>query len=421
MSASSREVLERALAQIEADAALNAWSYLDAAAARRAAGDSDARLTAGDARSPLEGRPIAIKANIAVQGWPQDAGLLSRRGLTAVHDAPVIARLRAAGAVLLGQTRMDSGALGAEGRSIDGPIHNPRRAGHSAGGSSGGSAAALAAGHVGLALGTDTIGSVRIPAAFCGIASLKPSAGCISLEGVVPLHADYDHVGPMTASAADLQKLWTVLAGQSTPPPPAGSDMADLPIGYLADAEALGATPAVLDHYANGLAILRDMGARLQPLQLAPLEPGRTRKAIFALCEHMMWLAHRDSLEQHPEWYPPSLTGMLQFGAALDASRLDGFRERIGRFAMALRAMLQPLRALVTPTTPAQAFAFDGPTPLDLADLTAIATAAALPAATVPLPTGSDLPVGLQIITHPGEDLLACRLAAGFEQVLSER
>jgi len=421
VSASSREVLECALAQIEADATLNAWSYLDADAARRAARDSDARLAAGNARSPLEGRLVAIKANIAVQGWPQDAGLWSRRGLTANHDAPVIARLRAAGAVVLGQTRMDPGALGAEGRSIDGPIQNPRRPGHSAGGSSGGSAAALAAGHVELALGTDTIGSVRIPAAFCGIASLKPSAGCISLEDVVPLHTDYDHVGPMTAYAADLEKLWAVLAGRSTPPPPAASAIADLPIGYLADAEALGATPAVLDHYVNGLAILRSLGARLQPLHLAPLEPGRARKAIFALCEHAMWLAHRDSLERHPEWYPPPLAGMLQFGAALDASRLGGFRERIGSFSLALRAMLQPLRALVTPTTPAQAFAFAGPTPLDLADLTAIATAAALPAATAPLPTGSDLPVGLQIITHPGEDLLACRLAAGVERVLSGR
>ena len=410
-----------ALERIERDQHLNAWSHLDPEGALVAAKESTARLAAGYAPRALEGQLVAVKANIAVRHWPHDGGLLVRRGIFAHEDATVITRLRAAGAVLLGQTRMDAGALGAEGRSIDGPIRNPHRPTHSAGGSSGGSAAVVAAGHVAFALGTDTIGSVRIPAAYCGISALKPSTGRIGQAGILPLHARFDHVGPMTSSAHQLEVMWRVLADESithrapalTPPT---ESWRGLRVGFVVDAAAVGTCDTVLEHYERGLLRLRELGAQLEPVALAPLEPGRVRRAIFSLCERALWLQHRESLQQKPEQYPPALTDLLRYGGALEDAKLVTFEARIQDFARQVHARMQSLRALVLPTSPGQAFDFGGPTPLNLADLTAVATAAGLPAVSVPLPSGDDLPVGLQIITHADEDSLACRLAAAFER-----
>lgn len=412
-----RHAVETALQKIAADETLNIWSYLAADEARQAAIDSDARLAAGCSRSALEGALVAIKANIAVAGWAHDGGLPARHGLIAQHDAPVIERLRAAGAILLGQTRMDAGALGAEGRSTAGPIRNPHRPTHSVGGSSGGSAAALAAGHCELALGTDTIGSVRIPASYCGISSLKPDHDAVSLAGVLPVHQRFDHVGPMAVRAALLEPLLRVIAdspgtlvGDAQRPPIDGQSF-----GFLADMPALGVSAVVEQHYRRGLDRLRELGAQLLPIELADLEPARARRAVFTLCEHAMWQQHREALAKQPECYPPQLTAMLQFGGALTDDKLAELTARVEQFAQATRDRLQGLHALVLPTTPTQAFDFSGPTPLDLADLTGIASAAGLPAASVPLAVGDDLPAGLQIIVAEGQSLLACRIATAFE------
>jgi len=405
-----------ALAHIERDRHFNAWSHLDREGALSAAKESTAWLAAGQAPRALEGELIAIKANIAVRGWPYDGGLPVRRGIFADEDAAVITRLRAAGAILLGQTCMDAGALGAEGRSTDGPIRNPRRPTHSAGGSSGGSAAAVAAGHVDFALGTDTIGSVRIPAAYCGVSSLKPSASRISLAGVLPLHEHFDHVGPITARAQQLETLWRVLADDSLSDPASLSEpWRGLRIGFVSDAAALRATSAVLHHYECGLQRLRTLGAQLESVAIVPLDPGKVRRAIFALCERAIWLQHRQSLQLEPQKYSPVLTAMLHYGGSLSDSKVATLMTQIKDFAHQLQARMQGLQALVMPTSPGQAFDFEGPTPLDNADLTAIATAAGLPAASVPLPTGDHLPVGLQIVAPMGEDSFACRLAAAFE------
>lgn len=412
-----RQAVETALKKIAADDALNIWSHLAIDEARQAAADSDARLRAGTARSALEGELLAIKANIAVAGWPHDGGLPVRDGLVAERDAAVVERLRAAGVILLGQTRMDAGALGAEGRSTAGPIRNPRRPTHSVGGSSGGSAAALAAGHCELALGTDTIGSVRIPASYCGIASLKPGHDVVSVAGVLPVHRRFDHVGPMAGRAALLEPLLRVMADVPTR---LCVDDAQHPIdgqtfGYLEDTAALGVTSRVEHHYRRGLDRLRDLGARLVGIELADLEPARARRAVFTLCEHAMWLQHREALARRPECYPPPLAAMLQYGGSLHEDKLAELTTRVDRFAASVHARFDALQAFVLPSTPAQAFDFAGETPLDLADLTGIASAAGLPAASVPLAVGDDLPAGLQIIVADGQELRACRIAAAFE------
>ena len=424
--------VEESLQRIALDDSLNIWSHVAHDEALKAARESDERLRRQTPRSSLEGRLVAIKGNIAVRGWPQEGGLPVRKGIIAEGDAPVIERLRAAGAILLGQTKMDAGALGAEGRSIDGPIRNPHRPSHSVGGSSGGSAAAIAAGHCTLAVGTDTIGSVRIPASYCGIASLKPSHDRISLEGVLPVHLRFDHVGPMSARACELEPMLRIMAEatgtltlKENEVLPDEADpsrsFAGMTFGYLADATELGVDDTVRAHHGRALDLLRAGGATLQPVHLATLEPGRIRRAVFTLCERQMWLQHRELLERSPELYPEPLRAMLQYGGELTEAKLRDLEARIDRFAASVHELIGALQALVLPTTPTQAFDFSGPTPFDLADLTGIASAAALPAASVPMDTGGELPAGLQIICKQGADLLACRIATRFERLRDAR
>lgn len=205
-------VLDHFLRRIEAlDPALRAFVEVDAKSARAAAFLSDARFAA-DSRRPLEGIPIAIKANLAVRGLELAAGMEARRGIVAEEDSVVVQRLRDAGAIIIGTTNMHEAALGA---TTDNPFFgrcvNPHGTALSPGGSSGGSAVAVAAGLCVAAIGTDTLGSIRIPAALCGIYGLKPTPGTILTAGLVPLSPRFDAIGPMARSMDDMAILTNVL------------------------------------------------------------------------------------------------------------------------------------------------------------------------------------------------------------------
>ncbi len=405
------ERLEAAIRNIERDD-LNAWCHLDLEAARAAALASDQRAANAQSLSAIDGCLIGIKANIAVAGWPWAGGLRSRQHERADDDAAVIKRLRAAGAILLGQTTMDAGALGASGRSMQGAIRHPLDPTLSVGGSSGGSAAAVAAGHCDAALGSDTIGSVRIPAALCGIVGVKPSPGRLSLKGVLPVHEDFDHLGPLTREVTLARGLLEVLGAldKSTAPPPRELRCAVMTsFGDVAlDAGVESAFHRAIDRYANRYAAPE----RLEPLSVnnEPLSLRKVRRAIFALCEHRMWLAHREHLEKNLDDFDEPLRGMLEFGGQLDDTKLDRYRTTIEEFAAHWREMTRGFDIILLPTSPIPAFAHALPTPDSLADLTVIATATGSPAATLPI-AREGLPAGLQIIGRPGHDELVMAFA----------
>src|SRR5215472_3300509 len=177
----------------------NAFILVDADGARAAAQAADDERRRGVDRGPLHGMPISIKDLIDVAGQPTTAASRVRAGHVATKDATVVRRLREAGAVLLGKTNLHEFALGTTSEeSVFGPVRNPHDPSRSAGGSSGGSAAAVALGMGVASVGSDTGGSVRIPAAVCGVVGLKPTFGEVPTDGVVPLSTTFDHIGPIT-------------------------------------------------------------------------------------------------------------------------------------------------------------------------------------------------------------------------------
>jgi aspartyl-tRNA(Asn)/glutamyl-tRNA(Gln) amidotransferase subunit A len=211
---SSEAVTERCLATIrDRDPGINAFITVTADAAREAARAADRELASGHDRGPLHGIPFSIKDILDVAGLPTTAASLVRRGHSATHDASVVARLRAAGAVFVGKTNLHEFALGTTNEeSAYGPVHHPLDATRSPGGSSGGSAASVLAGMAVASIGTDTGGSIRIPAAACGLVGLKPVFREVPTQGVVPLSSSLDHVGPLCATVADAAAIFQVIA-----------------------------------------------------------------------------------------------------------------------------------------------------------------------------------------------------------------
>lgn len=407
------------------DPAIRAFVDVDAAGATAQAQASAARWRAGRPLGPLEGVPIAVKSNIAVAGLPCAAGTGLWRNRIAAGDAVVVSKLKAAGVVLLGTLNMHEGALGA---TSDNPFHgrcqNPLRAGFTPGGSSGGSGAAVAAGFVPIALGTDTMGSVRIPAAYCGVTGLKPTAGLVSLHGVVPLSPTLDTVGPLARSPDDLATVMAVLAGDdpqdpmSRPVPPdwqpTAPDLAlnRLRLGVPTILDEIEIEPALRRAFEAAVGRLAARGARVAPIAIAGWEPSPLRRAGLLIAE-------AEAADLHPDWIAAKggisdgLRAALIFGRDAPAVRLAAAQRRRRELAAGLRRALADVDALILPTAPQRAFAHDAPAPADQADLTAPANLAGLPAVTTPLGVDDGgLPAAFQCIGRPFAEAQLLALAA---------
>lgn len=265
------DLVEAALARIEAldgqGPTLRAVTYIFAGEARAAAAASDKRRRTGHSPGCLEGIPILVKDNMDVAGWPTTAGSRALIGLTAARDAEIVSRLRRAGAVIVGKSAMHELAAGITGASsLTGFARNPHALDRSPGGSSSGAAVAVAAGYVPLAIGSDTAGSVRIPAAFNYLYGLRASRGSLPLDGILPLSPTQDMPGPITRYAADLERAFAVLSGK---PYTTSKADADFSLGVL-DAWFEDEKPASSDIAAiarSALARLETLGARCRPIE----------------------------------------------------------------------------------------------------------------------------------------------------------
>jgi len=416
----STVMTERLLTRIEREnPRLNAYLYVDAEGARRAAAASDVRRVAGQTLGPLDGLSVALKDNIDVAGLPTTAGMATRRGRIAVQDAFVVQRLRAAGVVILGKLNMHEAALGATNDNPHfGRCEHPQRAGFTPGGSSGGSAAAVAAGLCGFALGTDTMGSVRIPAAYCGVVSFKASWGRISTAGSVACCWALDHIGPLVATQRDLALVLPVLAAYD--PACAGARaLPDAPAQAVprfvaaADVEALGATPAVAAAYHCALQALRERGATVTEISLAGYDFGRARRAGLLMVEADLLVEHAEDWRSQPQNFSPELARMLAWAEKQPAAALAAAQRTAAAAHVEAARWWTHGDVMLLPTAPQQAFAFGTSVPVNQADFTALANMAGLPAMSVPLPVApGELPIGLQCIAPVGAEatLLALNL-----------
>jgi aspartyl-tRNA(Asn)/glutamyl-tRNA(Gln) amidotransferase subunit A len=425
----AEDATRAALARIEArDGALRAFIRVLREEALAAARASDERRRDGASRGALDGVSIAVKDNIDVAGVPATGGIAHYRQSIAREDAFVIRRLRDAGAVILGKLNMHEAALGATGDNPwFGRCENPHRAGYTPGGSSSGSGAAVAAGFAAAALGTDTLGSVRVPASYCGTAGFKPTYGLVSTRGVMPLSWTLDHVGFLAPRVADLELLFDACAGFDrewayarrgprflSPKRADPTNLAGVRIGR----PALPATlePDVASAWERAIGALAALGATIVDVELAGYDFSRMRREGLLVSEVEGASFHTEALERDPEGFSPALRSMLAFGAKQTALRGVQAYRRLAEVRVIARRAFAGIDAMVLPTTPQAAFPFSQPVPVDQADLTGFANIVGIPAGCVPFgKNGDGLPLSVQVMTSAFEDRLALDLLAALE------
>lgn len=371
--------------------------------------------------SPLRGVPVALKDNIDLAGETTSCGR-RRSGDPAVVDAAIVTQLSALGAIIIGKTNLDEAALGASGRNPRfGRCHNPRHPDRLSGGSSSGSAAAVAAGHVLLAIGTDTLGSVRIPAGFCGIAGFKPTHRRLAMAGVAPLYPRFDSLGLLAAGLADMTLAAAVLLGPDEHPGPRiDSRPGVLRIGVL-DEDALATVERdIAVAYRRCIEALRK--SEWIEIDSAP------KIDWSAIASAALWeLAHefaRHSARGEPGYHDLAdidgeLGSLLARAAVWPASRLASGRALLEESRSELRRWFIEADAVLTPTCPQGAPAIDGNPAKNVAAFVAPANLAGLPAISWTQGLGAEASLSLQLIGRSGEDLRLIAHGASMQSLLS--
>ncbi len=394
--------------------------------------DRDPAATPGS--GPLSDLVIGIKSNIAVRGLPWTAGMGTRREIIAENDADVVARLRDAGAMIVGTLNMHEAALGATtDNAFYGRTHNPHRHGFTPGGSSGGSGAAVAAGLVDAALGTDTLGSIRIPAAYCGVYGLKPTLGAVSSDGLVHLGTSFDVIGPLARDLDVLERLWRAL--ESSLPPKGGGTAAKrqgegTERGLEAPSPSLPALafPSPLEGEGDSIFTLANLAhVEIQPAVRAAYErtlarlPAATELTFEDTTSAIRLAALVPCIDELKAALGTARHGPLvsdELKAVIAAvEQIAPAPEILKRTRAALIDALGSDGILVMPTAPQVAFAHGTRAPANQADFTCLASVAGLPALSIPAGVGQDgLPVGVQLVGPAGSELRLIALARTLEE-----
>ena len=452
----AREVVDAHLARIaEHDGAINAFNLVTADAARAAADAVDAEVAAGRDPGPLAGVPIALKDNLCTRGVDTTCSSRILEGWKPPYDATVVTGVAAAGAIALGKTNLDEFAMGSSTEnSAFGPTRNPRDLTRVPGGSSGGSAAAVAAGFAPLSLGSDTGGSIRQPAALCGVVGLKPTYGLVSRYGLIAFASSLDQIGPFATTVADAALLLEAIAGHDPldstsidAPAPSYLDQLDrgvagLRIGIVTELDGDGIAPDVRARTRQAADALAAAGAEIGEVSVPAATYGLSAYYLIAPAEASSNLARYDGVRYGARVDAPTTAEMNA------ATRTAGFGDEVKRrimlgtyalsagyydayYGKALKVRTLIMRdfaaayerfdLLLTPTSPTTAFAFGDKTadPLSmyLNDVCTIpSNLAGHPAMSVPFGGGADgLPIGVQLLAPALAEGTMLRAAAVLE------
>ena len=457
---SAVDVLEEHLAVIDArEDEIHAFNLVMVEQARREAADVDARLAAGEELGPLAGVPVALKDNMCTRGVPTTCSSKILAGWKPPYDATVVQRLAAAGAVIIGKTNMDEFAMGGSTEnSAFGPTRNPLDTSRVPGGSSGGSAAAVAAGFAPLSLGSDTCGSIRQPAALCGLVGVKPTYGRVSRYGLVAFASSLDQIGPFAATVADAALLLEVISGHDpldstsiAEPAPGLLSVLDqgvegLRIGILDELSGHGVegiSPDVLARLDAAVEALTAAGATVERASVPATVYGLSAYYVIAPAEASSNLSRYDGVRFGPRTDGATTNEMMM------ATRTEGFGDEVKRRIMlgtyalsagyydAYYGKSQKVRTLIlkdfaeayekfdlliSPTAPTTAFPLgdktEDPMQMYLQDVCTIpSNLAGHPAMSVPFGVGDDgLPVGVQILAPAMGEATMFRAAAVLEK-----
>ena len=456
---SARELTDQHLSRIEAvEPSINAYTEVTAERARADADRIDAARAAGEELPPLAGVPLAIKDNLCTRGVRTTCSSRMLENFVPPYESTVTSRLWGAGAVLLGKTNLDEFAMGSSTEtSVFGPSRNPWNTEKVPGGSSGGSAAAVAAGECVGSLGSDTGGSIRQPAAFCGVVGLKPTYGRVSRYGLVAFASSLDQVGPFATNVADAAELLQVIAGEDprdstclkAPVPDYRAALqqpvAGLKVGIVRECfEAEGLDPEVKASVMAAAAQLEALGCELVDVSCPRFNDGIATYYVIAPSEASANLARYDGVK-----YGYRTADAAGLAEMTSRSRAEGFGDEVKRRILIVTYALsagyvdayykkaQQVRTLIrrdfdrafdavdvllTPTSPTTAFGFgahsEDPLAMYLADLLTIpANMAGLPAISLPCGfDGAGLPIGVQLITGVLQEERLLQVAWNYEQ-----
>jgi aspartyl-tRNA(Asn)/glutamyl-tRNA(Gln) amidotransferase subunit A len=459
----AREVLEEHLSRIEGrEAEIHAFNRVLADDARSAADEVDRAVGAGEDPGPLAGVPVALKDNLCTRGVPTTCSSRILDGWLPPYDATVVSRLRQAGAVIVGKTNLDEFAMGSSTEnSAFGPTRNPHDPSRVPGGSSGGSAAAVAAGFSTLALGSDTGGSIRQPAALCGVVGVKPTYGLVSRYGLVAFASSLDQIGPFATTVADAALLLDAISGHdpmdstslSGEVPAAASALGQgvegLSVGLISELmNPGGMEPDVLARCRQAADALSAAGAKVDEVSVPAVVYGLTAYYLIAPAEASSNLARYDGVRYGLRVPGSDITAMYGatraagFGAevkrrimlgtyALSAGYYDAYYGKAQRVRTLIvrdfESAYQRFDVLLAPTTPSTAFEIGAktgdPLAMYLSDVCTIpSNLAGHPAMTVPFGTGDDgLPVGVQVLAPALGEAVMFRVAAALERAALEQ
>jgi aspartyl-tRNA(Asn)/glutamyl-tRNA(Gln) amidotransferase subunit A len=417
----SRTLTQAVLDRIAAlNPRLHAFTHI-AADALDQADRADTMLQTEDP-GPLCGLPVAVKDLIDVAGQPATSGSRVLAARIADTDAQAIARLRAQGAVLIGKVATYEFAMVGPDLSLpDPPARNPWNPAHITGGSSSGSASAVAGSLVRLAIGTDTGGSIRSPAAYCGCVGLKPSYNRTSRAGAFPLSPSLDHIGPLAATVEEAALALDAMSEGDWRPASSriGQPITGLKVAYARDwfADDPQASPALIRAMDEAASILSLLGAVITLVTLPDYAPYEAAASIILHAEALE--EHRALIRDHAGDYGRPTLQCLAFGAAIDAEDVAKAREAQTRLTAEMLAAMDGHDLILTATTltPALPFsAFDGEKAVWTPMRTIAFNLTGQPALSMPAGFDNGLPLGLQLIARQGDEDLLCRTGHAFER-----
>ena len=430
----ARDVVEDTLTRIAArDRELNCFTAVLGESARRDASAVDARIAAGDDPGPLAGAPFAVKNLFDVAGLTTLAGSrINADRPPATRDAAPVAALRQAGAVLVGALNMDEYAFGFTTENTHyGPTRNPRDTERVAGGSSGGSGAAVAAGLVPLALGSDTNGSIRVPAALCGVFGLKPTYGRVSRRGTALFAGSFDHVGPLARSARDLAAALDAMQGPDLGDPVASRRAASPTRGEVSRGIAGLRIAVAGEHFARGgepevFTAVTEVARALDARGTVSLpEPHRARAAAMLITAAEGGQLHLADLRARPNDFDPMTRDRFLAGALVPAAAYLAAQRFRTWYRARVREVFERVDVLLAPTTPYPAprigqdwirvGSVDVPARGTLGLYTQPLSFIGLPVLSVPVPRTAGLPLGVQLVGAPFRESALLRVAAYLE------